>query len=123
MFELRIPVRSEKLFEYIDKPLREDLFRFSLLDRERIEAKWIFFVSRIKYDDIIFPRFWYVHHHLFDQVSMGVYDSESLAIGDIIDHLSDEELTFSDSCLSHDVHMSETIFIIYPYGYTNTAIV
>lgn len=123
MFKFGIPVRTEKLLEYIDKSLCEDLFRLSLFDGERIETKWILFVGRIEDNDIIFPTLRYVHHHLFDEISMGIDNSDSFPIVDIIDHLSDEEFTLSDPGFSDDVGMTETILIIYPYGYTDTSII
>ena len=123
MFEFRIPVCTEKLFKNIDKSFREDLFRFSLFDGKRIETKWILFIGRVEYDYVIFPTLRNMHHHLFDEISMGIDDSDSFAVVDIIDHLSDEEFTLSDSGFSDDIGVAETILIIYPYGYTHTPII
>lgn len=64
-----------------------------------------------------------MHHHFFDEVSMGIDDSDSFSIINIIYHLSDEEFALSDAGLSHDIGVSEAIFIIYSYGYANTSIV
>jgi hypothetical protein len=123
MFELGIPVCSEEFFENIDKSFCENLLGFSLLDRERIETKWIPLICRIKYDDIVFAMFRDIHHHFIDQVSMRIYDRHSLAVVDIIDHLSDQELALSYSCLPDHIGMSETILIIYPDRHSDTAVV
>lgn len=123
MFELRVPVRSEKLLKNIDKPLREDLLGFSWFDSQRIEAKRICLIRRVKYDNIILARVWYMHHDLIDEVSMRIDDRESLPIRDIVYHLSHEELTFSDSGFSYDIHMTEPILIIDTDRDTDTSVV
>ena len=123
MFEFRIPVRTEEFFEYIDKSFCEDLFRFSLFDGEGIETKRILFIRRIEYNDVIFSILGYMHHNFFDEVPMGIDDSDSLSIVDVIYHLSDEEFALSDTGLSHDIGVSEAIFIIYPYRYSYTPII
>ena len=123
MFEFRIPVRTEEFLEYIDKSFCEDLFRFSLFDSERIEAEWIRLICRIEYDDVILSILRYMHHHFFDEISMRIDDGDSFSIVDIIDHLSDEEFALSDTGLSHDIGVSEAIFVIYPYRYSDTPIV
>ena len=90
---------------------------------EWIESERELLIGRIEDDDVFFPVFWYVHHHLFDEISMWIDDSESLPIGDIIDHHRHEEFRLSYTGFSYDVHMTETIFIIYTEWYTHTSIV
>ena len=123
VLELRIPVRSEKLFENIDKSLREDLLRFCRMDMEWIESERELLIGRIEDDDVFFPIFWYVHHHLFDEISMWIDDSESLPIGDIIDHHRYEEFGLSYTGFSHDIHMTEAVFIVDTEWYTHTSVV
>ena len=123
MFELRIPVCTKKFLKYIDKSLREDLLGFSGFDGERIEAERILFICRIEYDHVTLPTLWYMHHDFFDEIPVRIYDRESLPIGDVVDHLSYEELALPDSCLPDHVHMPQAILIIDTDRYTDTAIV
>ena len=123
MFELGIPICSEEFFEYIDKSFCEYLLGFSLFYSERIETKWKLFIGRIEYDNILLARGRNMHHHFVDEIPMRIHDRYSLAIYHIIDHLTDEEFGFADSCLADHVHMTQTILIIYPYGYSYTTIV
>jgi hypothetical protein len=64
-----------------------------------------------------------MHHHFVDEITVRVDDGESLTIVDIIDHLTDEELTLSDSGLTDHIHMSESVLIIYSDWYSDTAII
>lgn len=87
VLELRIPICPEEFFEYIDKSFCKDLLRFSRFYSEWIEAKRELFIRWVEYDDVIFSIFWYMHHDLFNEIPMRIYDRESLTIIDIIDHL------------------------------------
>jgi hypothetical protein len=123
VFELGIPIGPEELLEYIDKSLRKNLLRFSRFNSERIETEWIRFVCWIEYYHITIAALRNMHHHLIDEITVRIDDSESLAIIDIIDHLTDEELTLSDSGLTDDIHMPESILIIYSDWYSDTTII
>lgn len=123
VFELGVPIRSKEFFEYINKSLCKYLFWFSISYCQWIETKRKFFIGWIKYDDIVFPVFWNVHHNLIDEIPMRIYNSKAFSIIDIIDHLSNEEFALSDSSLPNDIHMSQSIFVKYSYRYTDTSII